>query len=89
MDVGCGDGTISVELDNNFTVIASDRSVNALKHFKIKRVCNSADSLSIKSNSVDLVFSSEMIEHLPDNIFLSAIEEFKRVSKNIFFDFSK
>ena len=85
LDIGCGDGTISVGLNENFNVIASDRSVNALKQFNIRRVCNSADSVSIKSNSVDLVFSSEMIEHLPDEIFYKAIDEFMKVSKKYIF----
>lgn len=85
LDVGCGDGTISVGLNKKFNVIASDRSVNALKHFGIKRVCSSADTVSLKSNTVDLVFSSEMIEHLPDEIFYKAIDEFKRVSKKYIF----
>jgi ubiquinone/menaquinone biosynthesis C-methylase UbiE len=85
LDVGCGDGTISVGLNEKFNVIASDRSINALKQFNINRVCSSADSVSIKPNSVDLVFSSEMIEHLPDDIFYKSIEEFKRVSKKYIF----
>lgn len=85
LDVGCGDGTISEALNNNFDIIASDRSINALKHVKTKRVCNSADLIALKSNSVDLVFSSEMIEHLPDEIFVKAISEFKRVSKKYVF----
>jgi len=85
LDVGCGDGTISVGMNNKFSVIASDRSINALKHFNIKRICNSADTVAVKSSSVDLIFSSEMIEHLPDEIFYNSIEEFKRVSKKYIF----
>lgn len=85
LDVGCGDGTISIGLNEKFNVFASDRSINALKQFNISRVCSSADSVSIKPNSVDLVFSSEMIEHLPDEIFYNSISEFKRISKKYIF----
>jgi 2-polyprenyl-3-methyl-5-hydroxy-6-metoxy-1,4-benzoquinol methylase len=85
LDVGCGDGTISEALNNKFSVIASDRSINAVKHVKTKRLANSADLIGLKNNSVDLVFSSEMIEHLPDEIFYSAIKEFKRVSRKYIF----
>lgn len=85
LDVGCGDGTISESLNIKFNVIASDRSLNAVKHVKTRRLANSADLIALKSNSVDLVFSSEMIEHLPDKIFASAIKEFKRVSRKYVF----
>lgn len=85
LDVGCGDGTISEAINNHFSVIASDRSINAVKHVKTKRLVNSTDLIALKKNSVDLVFSSEMIEHLPDKIFYSAINEFKRVTKKYIF----
>ena len=88
LDVGCGDGTISTGLNEKFNVFASDRSINALKQFNISRVCSSADSVSIKSNTVDLVFSSEMIEHLPDEIFYNSTSEFKRISKKYIFPVS-
>jgi ubiquinone/menaquinone biosynthesis C-methylase UbiE len=81
LDVGCGDGSISDKLSQRFSVIATDRSLNALKIVKTKKVQNSADAISLKTNSVDLVFSSETIEHLPDEIFYQSIEEFKRISK--------
>ncbi|MBU0661707.1 MAG: class I SAM-dependent methyltransferase [Bacteroidetes bacterium] len=85
VDVGCGDGTISNQLIDNFDLVAVDRSLNALKYVKSKRINTSADHLPLKNNSLDLVFSSEMIEHLPDDIFAKAIEEMKRVSKKYVF----
>lgn len=88
IDVGCGDGTIANQLNNNFNTISCDRSLNALKFVKTKKINVSDDYLLIKSNSIDLVFSSEMIEHLPDEVFLKSIEEMKRVTKkNIFLTF--
>ncbi|MBU0474916.1 MAG: methyltransferase domain-containing protein [Bacteroidetes bacterium] len=81
LDVGCGDGTISNGLVSNFNILAADRSLNALKYVKTKKINISADFLPIKDNSFDLVFSSEMIEHLPDDIFTKSISEMKRVSK--------
>ena len=85
IDVGCGDGTISNELNTKFDVTAIDRSFNALKYVKAKRIQASAESLPIKSNSIDLVFSSEMIEHLPENIFINAVYEIKRISNKYIF----
>jgi len=56
-----------------------------LKYVKAKKVQASADLLPVKSNSYDLVFSSEMIEHLPEEIFVNAIAEIKRISKKYVF----
>lgn len=80
LDVGCGDGTISNGLSKYFNVLATDRSFNALKFVEPNKLNISADYLPIKNNSFDLVFSSEMIEHLPDEIFYKSINEMKRVS---------
>ncbi|HET53695.1 MAG TPA: class I SAM-dependent methyltransferase [Ignavibacteria bacterium] len=79
-DIGCGDGAITNKLNEHFDVVASDRSINALKFVETKKFCSSADNLPLKENSFDLIFSSEMIEHLPDDIFTNTIKEFKRVS---------
>ncbi len=84
-DVGCGDGTISNALNKNFNVTAIDRSFNALKYVKAKKIQASADLLSLKSNVADLVFSSEMIEHLPEDIFVNAVSELKRISNKYVF----
>lgn len=81
IDVGCGDGTISNKLAEYFDVYATDRSVNALKFLDTNKFCSSANSLPLKDSSFDLVFSSEMIEHLPEDIFQNAIHEFKRISR--------
>ncbi|MCF6271317.1 MAG: class I SAM-dependent methyltransferase [Melioribacteraceae bacterium] len=85
VDIGCGDGTISNELNKDFDIVALDRSLNALKFVKSKKINVSADYLPLKANSIDLVFSSEMIEHLPDEIFVKANNEMKRVSKKYLF----
>lgn len=84
-DIGCGDGTISNVLNKHFKTIAIDRSYNALKYVESDRNQASADQLPLKTNSVDLVFSSEMIEHLPEEIFAKAIAEMKRISKKYIF----
>ena len=81
LDVGCGDGVISKGLDSKYKVFATDRSINSLKYVETEKVQSSADYLPVQNTSVDLVFSSEMIEHLPDEIYYNALDEFRRVSK--------
>ncbi len=86
IDVGCGDGTITNSLENHFSVFSLDRSLNALKLVSAKKkIMASASQIPAKDNSFDLLFSSEMIEHLPNKIFYEAIEEFKRVSRKYIF----
>jgi len=87
-DIGCGDGAITNKLKELFSVFASDRSFNALKFVETERFCSSADKLPLKNHSFDLIFSSKMIEHLPDDIFQNTINEFKRISqKHIYLTF--
>ncbi len=85
LDVGCGNGVISNGLSTDYFVTAVDRSINALKYVKLNKINASAEKLPFRENSFDLVFSSEMIEHLPENIFQHAINEMKRVSKKYVF----
>ncbi len=80
LDVGCGDGVISEAFLEKYKVVAADRSFNSLKHVRAVKVQSSADYIPVGSDSFDLVFSSEMIEHLPDDIFYNALDEFRRIS---------
>lgn len=85
IDIGCGDGAISNKLLTKFDVVSVDRGFQPLKFVKSNAVQASAEILSFRNNSFDLVFSSETIEHLPDEIFFKAISEFKRISKRYIF----
>jgi ubiquinone/menaquinone biosynthesis C-methylase UbiE len=85
LDVGCGDGAISNALNSKFEIIALDRSRNALKNVQAKKIISSAEALGVGDFSCDLVFSSEMIEHLTDSDFEKALSEMKRVSKKYVF----
>lgn len=77
MDVGCGDGAITNVLSEKYDVIGIDFSRVALKHLSSKAspVLGSADYLPFKDKTADIVLSSELLEHLPDEIFLKAISE--------------
>lgn len=85
LDIGCGDGAISNQLAKKYKTVSLDRSKKPLEYVKSEPVQASADLLCFPSDSFDMVFSSETIEHLPDEIFYSAISEFKRVGKKYIF----
>ncbi len=85
VDVGCGNGVITNILSEHFDVTAVDRSKNALTYVKTKKVEASADDIPLKENSFDLVFSSEMLEHLEDQTLEGTIREFKRLSRKYIF----
>jgi SAM-dependent methyltransferase len=81
VDIGCGDGTITNILAKRFKVIGLDYSIEALKNLTTLAICSSADEIGLRDKCVDLVLSSEMLEHLNDNSFVKAIFEMKRVSR--------
>lgn len=81
MDIGCGDGAITNVLAKKYKAIGVDYSIEALKHLTTSAICSNADSLSLRDECADLALSSEMLEHLPDEVFVKALCEIKRVSK--------
>jgi ubiquinone/menaquinone biosynthesis C-methylase UbiE len=97
-DIGCGTGLL-VEyfyengmIDNITKFYCLDFSENMLKmaQHKILKLCKNkcvallgnAESLPFKNKSIDFLFSISVI-NLVDN-YEKAIDEFKRVSKNVF-----
>jgi ubiquinone/menaquinone biosynthesis C-methylase UbiE len=83
VDVGCGDGAITNVLAEKHKVIGLDLSKVALKHLSAKTspITGSADYLPFKDKSIDMVLSSELLEHLPNEVLTRAISEIKRISK--------
>lgn len=86
-DVGCGDGTITRVLAEHYAVTAIDRSARALVRVsahspRVTCVQASADALPFGAGQFDLVFSSEMLEHLPDAVLAGATRELQRVAKS-------
>ena len=85
VDVGCGNGAITNVIGKSYEVTAVDRSKKALKHLQTKTVLASADDIPLKSDSFDLVFSSELLEHLDDETFEKTVVELKRLSRKYVF----
>lgn len=84
-DVGCGDGYLTHRLAERYDVTAFDRSAVALRRLRVRAVQASADALPLPDRAVDLVFSSEMLEHLPDDLLARASQELARVANRYLF----
>ena len=85
IDVGCGNGIITNELAKKYKVVGVDRSKEALSHLECTSINSSSESISVNNKEYDLVFSSELLEHLPKEILINSISEFKRISKKYIF----
>jgi len=85
VDIGSGNGMITNILGQQFEVTAVDRSSSALDYVETKKVQASADNIPLPDKSFDLVFSSEMLEHLEDEVLKGTIAEMKRLSRKYIF----
>ena len=85
VDIGCGNGIITNVLGSHFDVTAVDRSEKALSFVQTKKVLAGADDIPLSDASFDMVFSSEMLEHLEDDVFAKAISEMKQLSQQYIF----
>jgi SAM-dependent methyltransferase len=85
VDIGCGNGAITNVLGKQYEVTAVDRSKEALKHLETKTVLASADDIPLASASYDLVFSSELLEHLENDTFAKTVNELKRLTRKYIF----
>lgn len=81
LDVGCGDGAITNHLARRWDVTGVDMSAAALAHLETNAVEASATNLPFPDSSVDLVLSSEMLEHLRLEDYRQAISEMIRVTR--------
>jgi len=91
IDVGCGGGTYAIEIlaPRSESVLAMDYDYRHASLTKVRAeregatnvhvLVASANALPFRDHSVDLVFCSEVLEHLPDDN--AALREFARVSK--------
>ncbi len=81
IDVGCGNGVITNELASHYDVIGIDRSSEALANVKTQKIEASCDHIPLPDASADLVFSSELLEHLDDEVYANTVSEIKRLTK--------
>ena len=86
VDVGCGNGMFVNSLRKSdakrFDRIAGvDRSAAALAHVAAPRCRARVDALPFLDRSFDVASSMEVLEHLPVEVFPSALSELARVAR--------
>ena len=82
IDIGCGTGFITNQLAKIYDVTAVDINKINLEKLKCKTIHSFAHDLELPQNSFDMVFSSEMLEHLPnEKILKQTIKLFSGISK--------
>ena len=81
IDIGCGNGIITNILNKEYDITGVDLSPIALSYVKGKKLVSSSDSIPVEAKSFDMVFSSEMLEHLPDEVLSRTALEFKRIAR--------
>ncbi len=79
LDVGCGTGVLTNGLAKHFEVIGCDWSLTALSYVRTPKVCASATMLPFGSGSVDLLLSSEVLEHLTEDDLQASVAEMLRL----------
>lgn len=84
IDIGCGNGVITNELGKKYQVLGVDRSRRALEFVNTPKLEASCDAIPVEG-PFDMVFSSELLEHLPDQVFYDTIKEFKRLARKYIF----
>jgi len=83
LDAGSGDCRLSnlIQLKGCYKVVSTDIGLRGLRNAKSKTVNSMINSLPFRDNYFDLVICSEVLEHLPENIYYESLSELLRVSK--------
>jgi len=81
LDAGCGNGAVTNDLSKSWDVLGCDISEAALKNVSAPSVVADLCNLPFNDACFDLVLASDVIEHLPDEIYRQALKELARLSK--------
>ncbi len=81
LDVGCGNGAITNYLSDYYDITGLDRSDSALSFVKTNKIQASADEIPLSDLTYDLVFSSELLEHLEEEVLRKTVKELSRIAK--------
>lgn len=80
LDVGCGNGILTHELARERSIVGVDWSRAALGFLRVPGVCASSAALPVRPGRFDLLFCSELLEHLLEGDFRATLAEFERLA---------
>lgn len=81
LEVGCGDGRVSNFLPEKIKATGFDIDREKIKHYPGNKIIADISKIPIKQNTFDLVLITEVLEHLDDEIYHSALSEILRITK--------
>jgi hypothetical protein len=81
LDVGARDGHFSKILAKTFIVTALDLEKPSIKHQNVDCVAGDVTNLPFSKNCFDLVFCTEVLEHIPTILLKAACNELERVTR--------
>ncbi len=81
LDVGCWRGDFLNSLPDSYEKTGVDTCEEPLKNVKARTIACSVENLPFDSKNFDLVTCFEVIEHLPQAIYVKALNEVERVSR--------
>ncbi|MEJ2005069.1 MAG: class I SAM-dependent methyltransferase, partial [Cyclobacteriaceae bacterium] len=82
IDIGCGNGLITNKLNEKYNVLGCDVNSSKLRYVKGPKLQASCDDIPREDRSFDMVFSSEMLEHLPERLYRDTLKEFSRLAES-------
>src|SRR5271166_2096238 len=82
LDAGGGTGWATIGLRQKCHVVTLDSTVESLRHASGNKILGSVDALPCADRSFDLVISSQVLEHLPDDALDKARREMMRVARH-------
>jgi SAM-dependent methyltransferase len=82
IDIGCGNGLITNVLNKKYQVLGVDINASKLEYVEAPTLQSSCDKIDRADGDFDMVFSSEMLEHLPEDLYKRTLVEFERLAKN-------
>ena len=84
LDVGCGDGKLTkvLAVETGIEIVGFDSSAEALSRLSLPAIQGDASNMPFENASFDLVFSTDTLEHVPDETHDDVWAELFRVARN-------
>jgi SAM-dependent methyltransferase len=82
LDAGGGTGWSTIGMREDRRVVTLDSSAESLAHASGETMLAGVDALPYPDRSFDMVISSQVLEHLPDDILAKSTSEMMRVAKD-------